>query len=371
MSSSTNGVFLEPGDPRWGEALERVAHDVYHTPEYLKVCASQSPDLMPVCYVWCSEGRTGIIPLLVSNCPEEVYSAIGGGADAVSPYGYSGPILGAMDQASVSSEILQKFFSEFVADCKKRGIVAVFLRGHPVLSSACRPFDGDSGSDSGATFAISLNRDLEKILSSYRSAFKRTIKKIEKVESLRIVWDCWADIDFFVPVYHQNMSRLQAQSHYFFDTEYFRALQQELSGRFHLMSVFDKEKYIGGVCFFALQGIVQYHLPACVDEWRDVGLPKLLVHELVKWGKDHNFDVVHLGGGVGGKANSLAYFKSGFCDMHLPFRTYKIIIDPEKYAAGCRVARERAEFHGLRLNEEYFPQYRGSFLTESTGDVAA
>jgi hypothetical protein len=52
MSSSTNGVFLEPGDPRWGAALERVAHDVYYTPEYLTVCASQNPGQRPRCYVW-------------------------------------------------------------------------------------------------------------------------------------------------------------------------------------------------------------------------------------------------------------------------------------------------------------------------------
>lgn len=371
MSSGTNGVFLEPGDRKWEAALERVAHDVYYRPEYLKVCAAQNPGQRPMCYVWDFDGRTGIIPLMVSDCPEEVASVICGSADAVSPYGYSGPILGGSDGLPVPVEMLQRFFADFVADCKKSGIIAAFLRGHPVLSSACVPFDGDSGVESGTTFGISLNRDLETIFSGYRSAFKRTIKKIEKCSSLRIVWDSWADIDAFVPLYHQNMRRLQAQSHYFFATEYFRALQKGLPGEFHLMSVFDGERYIGGVCFFALQGIVQYHLPACVDDWRDVGLPKLLVHELVKWGKANHFNVVHLGGGVGGKENSLAYFKSGFCDLQLPFRTYKIIVDSEKYQAACRGARQRAERHGVQLNEEYFPQYRSFSVAGFSEDVAA
>jgi hypothetical protein len=167
------------------------------------------------------------------------------------------------------------------------------------------------------------------------------------------------------------MSRLNAQSHYFFDLNYFRALQIEHEGIFHLMSVFDGETYLGGVCFFAHQGLVQYHLPACLDEWRDAGLPKFLVHELVKWGKVNHFDVVHLGGGVGGKEDSLAYFKSGFSDMHLPFRTYRIVINPEKYDEGCRVTRKRAELVGSRLNAEYFPQYRSSLLADAPEDVAA
>jgi GNAT superfamily N-acetyltransferase len=194
---------------------------------------------------------------------------------------------------------------------------------------------------------------------------------MEKVSSLRIVWDSWEDLDLFVPLYHQNMKRLQAQSHYFFAIDYFRALQRGLHGNFHLMSLFDDEKYLGGVCFFALDGIVQYHLPACHDDWREAGLPKLLVHELVKWGREHNFNVLHLGGGVGGKDNSLAYFKSGFSDLQLPFRTYKIIVDVDKYNAGCLVARQRAEREGGRLSEEYFPEYRGATVTDLPEEVAA
>jgi hypothetical protein len=364
-------VFLEPGDLRWTKALERVAHDVYQTPEYLRVCALQYPESKPRCYLWESEGKIGIIPLLINDCPHEVGSVIGGGTDAVSPYGYGGPILGSGDKAPVSLELLRRFFSEFVVDSKRVGIIAAFLRGHPVLSSACKPFEGDFSSESGTTFGISLSRSLETILSSYRSTFKRVIKKIERVESLRVVLDRWEDIDLFVPVYHQNMNRLHAQSHYFFDLDYFRALQQALSGFFHLMSVFDGERYVGGICFFGVQGIVQYHLPACVDDWRDAGLPKFLIHELVKWGKENNFSVVHLGGGVGGKEDSLAYFKSGFCDMHVPFRTYKLVIDSEKYEAGCRVARKRAELVGARLNDEYFPQYRSSLVIDSPDSAAA
>ena len=115
MSNSTNGVFLEPSDPRWTRALEMVTHDVYQTPEYLKVCALQYPDSRPQCFLWESEGSIGLIPLLVKDCPEEVGSVIGAATDAISPYGYSGPILGGADKNknSVSVVVLQKFFSDF------------------------------------------------------------------------------------------------------------------------------------------------------------------------------------------------------------------------------------------------------------------
>ena len=198
MGNSTNGVFLEPGDPRWAKALEVVAHDVYQTPEYLKVCALQYPDSRPQCFLWESEGNIGLISLLVKDCPQEVRLVIGGATDVISPYGYSGPILGSVYKTPVSVKVLQEFFLDFVVESRGAGIIAAFLRGHPLLSSACKPFAGDFGSESGTTFAISLNRDLEKILSCYRSAFKRAIKKIERIESIRIVWDCWEDFDHFL-----------------------------------------------------------------------------------------------------------------------------------------------------------------------------
>ena len=197
----SNGVLLEPGDPKWQTALKSVPYDIYHTPAYLRLCASQYTDATPKGYVWEFENYTGIIPLIITSCPTEINESIGGGGyDGVSPYGYSGPILAHKDGNQVPTQVVQQFFDDFISDSRRDGLVAVFLRGHPFLSSACKPFDNDNSSDAGSTYGISLDRDVETVFSSYRNAFKRVIKKLNKVESLLLVWDRWDDIECFVPI---------------------------------------------------------------------------------------------------------------------------------------------------------------------------
>jgi hypothetical protein len=363
------GMFCGTEHKEWSDALLDIPHDVYHTPAYGEVCTFNQSNQTSCCYVWRKGDFVGLIPLIFSQLPQEVEQTVGCGFDGVSPYGYGGPIV--WDKAAnkpVSSEVMQQFMNDFKNDGKNIGLIDAFLRGHPVLSSAYHVVKSQDGvgsngsneintdTNSGNTYAIKIDRPVSEILGSYRSSHKRSIKKLEKEPGLRLVWDEWNDLTYFVPIYHDNMTRLEARSYYFFDLGYFVALKEKLKDMVHLLSVYNGDVYIGGVCFFVTNGIIQYHLPACVDSWRNAGLPKVLIHELVKWGARNGDHLVHLGGGVGGQEDSLAYFKNGFTEYHLPFRTYKVVLDATKYSKACQDLSGGKDLQ----SSSFFPAYRAS-----------
>jgi hypothetical protein len=363
--------FIKHDDVRWQEILKLIPHDIYHTPGYAAVCA-QAHNGEALAYIWRKRDVAAIIPLVVSRfsaCDKK--NPDDGIYDAVSPYGYSGPISTA--PGLCEKEILE----DFARDGRQQGLVTAFLRGHPSLESAFLPFENDGSKEVGITFGVTLDRSSSDILSSYRSANKRSIKKLLKDSNLSIELNNWNYLPAFVKTYHQNMNRLNAQKDYFFEHSYFEGLREKCKEHVHLLTVVKKDssEFLGGVYFFECNGIVQYHLPACLDEWRDSGLPKLLIHEQVEWGIRNGAALFHLGGGLGGKEDSLSYFKSGFSDKSFPYRIFRLVLDSDQYkeTVGTLLAQlvkkevtpnqQRTEGEvTTESNESYFPRYRDPLL---------
>ena len=63
--------------------------------------------------------------------------------------------------------------------------------------------------------------------------------------------------------------------------------------------------------------------------------------------------VLHLGGGVRGRADGVFMFKTGFSKRRYPFRVWRWIIDQEAYR---RVCTER--LIDPKERNDYFPRYR-------------
>ena len=57
---------------------------------------------------------------------------------------------------------------------------------------------------------------------------------------------------------------------------------------------------------------LHYHLGGATDAARGTGASHLALYSLACWGRDQGFDTLHLGGGVGGRDDSLLEFKLRF-----------------------------------------------------------
>jgi hypothetical protein len=345
------GYLVSSKDLKWQALLQRVPHDVYHTPGYAEVCAREhnrrrSVTVQPMAFIWDHTDCAAIIPLLVSPVPGEVQELFDYPVyDAVSPNGYSGPI------TSSPGTTEQQILHSFKVNAADQGLLSCFLRAHPTLASSFRWFDGDESEVVGGTLGISCGRDVEAILSSYRSTFRRDVKRLLKSDKLVTEFGRWDLLPAFAASYLRNMARLQAAESYLFDVPYFEDLARSCAQYVELLTVSEGSRFLGGVLLFHCRGVVQYHLPACEDEGRDLGLNRLLIHKMVEYAISKQASLVHLGGGVGGSEDSLAYFKRGFSDKEFPYRCYKIVLDQAGYSRACNGV-------GQSGHTTFFPRYR-------------
>ena len=154
-------------------------------------------------------------------------------------------------------------------------------------------------------------------------------------------------------IYDETMSRVQALRSYYFSREYFLGLREAVgSARLHLFVVRAGADVLAAALFTETAGIVQYHLGGTRTRALRLDPHTLLYHVVCEWAKERGNRVLHLGGGLGGREDSLFHFKAGFSQIRLPFHTWRQITDPEGY-------REYLSALGIAGTDgDYFPAYR-------------
>jgi hypothetical protein len=160
-------------------------------------------------------------------------------------------------------------------------------------------------------------------------------------------------------LYHLTMDRLDASDHYRFDEGYFAHLREGLGGRLHLFVA----TLAGHVCAAALVAhtgtIIQYHLGASDPEYLRLAPTKVILDEVSLWGRSVGARLLHLGGGVGARNDSLFHFKAGFSRRRHEFKIWRAVVDAAIYDQLVQRSRTWSEAHGLEAADgTFFPAYR-------------
>jgi GNAT superfamily N-acetyltransferase len=313
-----SGKLLDCGAPEWEMVLRTAQHDFYHLPEYVALCADQ--ERARPCGLYVSDGvRSMLLPLMIRSIP-------GGGFDAVSPYGYPGPIgVGTDDQV-----FLQVALVAGLQVLREADLVSAFVRFHPLLNQA--PPEGiGTVVIHGDTVSIDLTLTAEEQWARTRLNHRRDITRAIRLGYAGRMDDEWTHLEAFKRLYRQTMERRDATAFYFFEDSYFESLRDALGGRLHLCVVERESEVAAAGLFVETNGIVQYHLSGTDEASRHIQPTKLMMHFVTSWAKDRGDRVLHLGGGVGGGADSLLQFKSGFSPPSHPFATLRAVIDEREY----------------------------------------
>jgi hypothetical protein len=345
-------AFLDPGDPRWTEALDAADHDVYHRPEY--ACASANHEGgRPVAFYASTGDAFFLVPLLVRDLPPEAASSSDDAVrDATTPYGYPSPLCTAADASP--------FWAAFVDALRRRGIVSVFLRMHPLLPVPVDALPTPSAVvEHGPTVVVDCTRSPDEMWSDTRPDHRSDVNRLRR-RGYRVVIDAPdardAPLDAFVRLYEQTMERVGADAFYFFPESYYRAWTASLASHGRLAVVRSASgKAAAAGLFTDCNGRMQYHLSGTDAAHRDVAPSKLMLHEVRRWAHRHGRTALHLGGGLGGTADSLFDFKAGFSSGRATFRSVRIVTDPARYRAACRAAGVEAP---PSPQDGYFPAYR-------------
>jgi hypothetical protein len=333
--------LLTPDDKRWLEILSRVDYDIYHTPEYVRLCSNNdggTPRLLTI-----SDntdflvGSFIAIPLLIRSIDYKWF-------DAISPYGYPSP-LGCGD-----IKFFSKIKDQLIICAEKFDLVSMFIRFNPLVTSSI-PSEYLDGIYLGQTVVIEISSDIDNTLKNVRSIHLRQNSKLKR-QGYNVIVDDWSYLDEFIDMYSETMNRVNASEYYFFNRDYFYVLKKELNEKVHLsMVINDTRKAIAGLLFFSCNRIIQYHLPATGDNYVNLSPSKMLILHLIEWGSANNFRLIQLGGGVGCREDSLYEFKSGFSPNREEFHIAKIILNHEVYNTLTAKVTPK--------NQDFFPAYRG------------
>jgi thiamine pyrophosphokinase len=336
--------YLTTTDPRWGALLHEVPHDVYHRPQYLQVSASHE-DAEPGAFLARQGSCFCLIPVLIRQLPASL-GAPSDWRDMKSPYGYAAPLFRG------DESWIDKALAAFTKECQAHNIISAFVCMHPLLAVPPNLARHGQVVKHGETVYIDLGLTETALWSQMRPRFRTYICKLRR-EGFQARFDEWSGYGDFVSIYGQTMARLQANQFYRFPARYFHDLRIALGQRLHFCSVVDaRGDLASGALLTETEGIVQYHLSGTADRFVPEAPSKLMLHEVSLWAKREGYKVLHLGGGLGGRADSLLHFKTGFSPLRADFLAYHLICDESKYSFLCR--QIRAELP----DTEYFPQYR-------------
>jgi len=335
-----------PQSDVWATLLTETSHDVFHTPGYTTVLANHEGGL-PRAFLASDGYSTLLIPIILRPIPEQGGDLL----DAISPYGYPGPLL--HHRKDGSDGFLSRAISELPRVLQQHRVVSLFMRCHPLMSIRLDPFDSvGSIVRHGETVYMDLTQSNDQIWRQIRSGHRNEINRAKRNgQSVSIDHDHYR-LGEFMDIYMETMDRLGASTYYRFAPEFFNGLIAELGEQLAIAFVELDGVPIAAGMFTECCGTVQYFLSGARAEYQKQQPTKLMLYEMAMWAKARNNHTLHLGGGLGGAKDSLFAFKSGFAKTTRPFYTWRLIAMQNEYDY---LVRRR----GLDISKsDYFPAYR-------------
>ena len=347
-----NAGFIEPDNPKWSELLTRIPHDVYHLPGYVK-CAARHEGGRAMAFYAEQDDWAFLVPLLIRDLPVGL-NAPSDWRDATTPYGYPAPVMTDAGDLELFDNAL-RLFRQLGGE---QGIITAFFRLHPLLPA---PLDALSKYGAlvnhGQTVLIDLASSPEEIGKQMRYDQRISVRKLTR-SGFKVKMDDWSYYQEFIDIYHMTMKRLEASEYYLFSDSYFADLRSSLGHNLHLCVVLSPTREVAAAGLFTTtDGIVQYHLSGTSLEYLHQSPTKLLLAFVSHWAKEEGNRLFHLGGGLGGRSDSLFQFKAGFSKLRANFFTYRIVLDTDRHATLDRLWREHCGNKGEDTSD-FFPSYR-------------
>ncbi|MCW2925284.1 MAG: putative GCN5-related N-acetyltransferase [Thermoleophilia bacterium] len=337
--TSTDSVRVVP-DGEWDALVARLGgDDVYLRRGYHVASRALEPgDATPALLHVEDPGGELALPLLLRALPD------GSGFDATSAYGYGGPVaLGEPDLASIGAA--------YDAWAAANGVVATFLRFHPLLDNVRLAPPAAEVVQLGATVAWDVSADRGELLPLMHSHHRRAVRKADRAGIEVVVSTNPPELATFRALYDETMRRQEAGAFYFFADAYWDALCADAGGDVVLVEASLDGEVVASLQCFAHGSTLHYHLGASADAARNIGASNRCFLAAAEWAQSRGMTTFHLGGGVGGGTDSpLFQFKHRYDPEGepRPFAIAKLVHDAARYR----------ELAGTDSTAGFFPPWR-------------
>jgi serine/alanine adding enzyme len=337
--TSVGGVQVVP-EPDWDRVVGALGGlDTYTSAGYSRASALlEVPGTRPVLLRLRHRDGDVALPLLLRPLPGRP------GWDATTAYGYGGPVARSGAAAAALGPALDAW-------ARANGVVATFLRLHPLLGNAALVPASAELVPAGSTVVwdVSPGRDLSAGMHPHH---RRAARRADR-EGLEVTVDPRpASLRDFRALYVATMRRQQADAFFYFPDEYWAALLEEAATLRPLLVEGRVEgRLVAALLCFAHGPWLHYHLGASDEVARTMGASNRLFLAAAEWAQAQGMDRLHLGGGLGGSATSpLFVFKHRYDPQGepLPFHVAKLVHDPVGYR----------ELAGTDDTAGFFPPWR-------------
>lgn len=323
-----------------------IIPDVYYLPEWLALYAPLDGEDHEYYVYECPEG-TVLYPYVIRKAPYLVNGVQY--FDIITPYGFNGPYAIGCEQENIKT-LAAKFDTAFVAHCKENNIIAEYVRFSPWLHN-CDVF-GHLYALHENNQTVAINLDVPCIMMDELRSKRRNQVRLAQKFGVEVRFDFQGDtVSGFYSLYQNTIRKNSIGKYYDFSRSFLERHFAELAGHVFLANALVDNGLVSS-CLVISQGEhLHYHLSA-----NDYGMTKyqgnsLLLYELARWGKEHGYRYLHLGG-VGVANKSLMDFKYSFTHN-----------DGFLFPVGTRLHNKAAYDALIQLrggaNPAYFPEYRG------------
>jgi serine/alanine adding enzyme len=268
-----------------------------------------------------------------------------GPTDLITPYGYGGPVTAGADPPVAG------FAEAYQEWCRACSAVSTFVLFHPLYANQELDLGFHVEALTG-TIAWDLAADTDLLAGMHRHHRRMVRRALGADAEVRVSVYAPGDVDAlagFRRLYDETMRRAGADAFYLFGDAYWTALADGVP--IVCVEVWQGSEQLAGVLGLTGAPWLHYHLGASSESGRNLGASHLALYALARWGQQQGYSRLHLGGGVGGRRDSLFLYKERFApDGEIPAAIGKAIHDPERY-------RELTGQTELSL-QGFFPAYR-------------
>jgi serine/alanine adding enzyme len=352
MTSASAGTaaLVEVAPDDWDALLTRLGcADAYLLRGYLESAClleandldhKQGPELPRPVFLHVADGGGDVVfATIVREIPGG-----GGRLDAITPYGYGGPVGVGLEPP------VERFYELYEEWCGSNGVVSTFIRFHPLFANQRQAPPGLHVERLADTIAWSLDAEHD-LFTSMHPKHRNKVRKARAAGFDVTVHEAPETLSEFAALYEETMSRLDASDFYFFSDDYWRALETGLREQLVVVEARSAGELAAAALCFATAPRLHYHVSGTSERGREAAAANLVLFEAACWGQSRGFDQFHLGGGAGGREDTLFHFKQRFFPHgRLEASVGKLVHDPETY-------RTLAGLSELQL-DGYFPAYR-------------
>jgi CelD/BcsL family acetyltransferase involved in cellulose biosynthesis len=297
-----------------------------------------------VCALYEDGGGTVLFPFMVRAIPDW-------GHDAITPYGYGGPLRSGTPNTD-------RFWDAFDAWAASEGLVT-FVARLALFEDYLVPWRGEV-----RTVMENVVRDLgdpsDVLFASYEHKVRKNVHRAQREGLVAEVAEGFTRFEDFHRIYLGTMGRRGAASGFHFPREFFAALEAEMPAQLVTAHVL----YQGSVVSSELVLRSDRHLYSFLGGTDERFFPMrpndLLKHEVIEWGTRQGLAGYVLGGGPEAGDGIFRYKRSFAPHGVRPFRIGTRVFRPDAYDALVVERRRQASEASLEWmpSPSFFPAYR-------------